>query len=75
LSVSAVVIARDEYQAWLPRVVRGSACQAAIAASVNQCQAPTLAQGRIVFGPVRHPAPLLWDAMTASGMGLERHGA
>src|SRR3954463_16492966 len=36
LSVRAVVIARDEYCGWPPRVVRGSACQAAIAASENQ---------------------------------------
>src|SRR5215203_2914350 len=37
-------------------------------------QAPALAQGSIIFGPVRHPAPLLGDAMPARGMGLERHG-
>src|SRR4051794_41624502 len=36
-------------------------------------QAPALAQGRIVFGPVRDPAPLLRDTMTASSIGLERH--
>src|SRR4051794_25253293 len=36
-------------------------------------QAPTLAQGRIVFGPVRDPAPLLRDAVTASSIGLEWH--
>src|SRR4051812_34802666 len=36
-------------------------------------QAPTLAQGGIVFGPVRHPAPLLGDVMAARGIGLERH--
>jgi hypothetical protein len=35
-SVSAVRIARGEYQGCPPRVVRGSARQAAIAASVNQ---------------------------------------
>ena len=33
--VSAVRIARDEYQGWPPRVVRGSATHAAIASSVN----------------------------------------
>src|SRR4051794_10976416 len=36
------------------------------------CQAPALAQGRIVFGPVRDPAPLFRDAMTAITIGLER---
>src|SRR3954463_3273378 len=36
LSVRAVVIARDEYCGWPPGVVRGSACQAAIASSENQ---------------------------------------
>src|SRR4051794_25856978 len=35
-SVSAVRIASGEYQGCPPRVVRGSACQAAIASSVNQ---------------------------------------
>ena len=36
LSVSAVTIASGEYHGCPPRVVRGSACQAAIASSVNQ---------------------------------------
>src|SRR3954447_2341583 len=36
-------------------------------------QAPTLAQGRIILGPVRDPAPLLRDMMAASSIGLERH--
>src|SRR3954452_2249819 len=36
-------------------------------------QAPALAQGGIVFGPVRDPAPLFRDAVTASSIGLERH--
>jgi hypothetical protein len=34
--VSAVRIARGEYQGWPPQVVRGAAAQAAIASSVNQ---------------------------------------
>jgi len=34
-SVSAVVIANAEYRGWPPRVARGSAFHAAIAASVN----------------------------------------
>src|SRR4051794_15346502 len=37
-------------------------------------QAPTLAQGRIVLGPVRHPAPLFGDMVTAISIGFERHG-
>ena len=32
---SAVRMASSEYQGWAPRVVRGSAAQAAIASSVN----------------------------------------
>ena len=36
LSVSATVMASVEYRGWPPRVVRGSAFHAAIAASVNQ---------------------------------------
>jgi hypothetical protein len=32
----AVRMASSEYQGWAPRVVRGSAAQAAIASSVNQ---------------------------------------
>src|SRR4051794_40444933 len=37
-------------------------------------QAPALAQGGIVFGPVRHSAPLLRDMVAASSIDLERHG-
>ena len=37
-------------------------------------QAATLAQGGIVFRPVRHPMLLLRDVMTAIGIGLEGHG-
>src|SRR3954452_15372791 len=37
-------------------------------------QAPTLAQGGIILGPVRDPAPLLRDMMPAISIGLERHG-
>jgi hypothetical protein len=33
-----------------------------------------LAQGGIVFGPVRHPVPLLGNVMPASSIGLEGHG-
>jgi hypothetical protein len=36
LSVSAVRIARGEYQAWPPAVVRGAARPPSIASSVNQ---------------------------------------
>src|SRR3954452_23826596 len=36
-------------------------------------QAPTLAQGGVVFGPIRHPAPLFRDAVTAISIGFERH--
>src|SRR4051794_31839058 len=32
-----------------------------------------LAQGRIVFGPVRDPAPLFRDTVKAISIGLERH--
>ena len=37
-------------------------------------QAPALAQGGVVLGPVRDPVPLPRDAVAASGVGLERHG-
>src|SRR3954471_17034700 len=37
------------------------------------CEATSLAQGRIVFRPVRHPVPLLRDVMTASSVGFEWH--
>ena len=36
-------------------------------------QAPALAQGGIILGPVRDPAPLLRDTMPAISIGLERH--
>ncbi len=32
------------------------------------------AQTSLVGGPVRHPVPLLWDAVPAVGIGLVRHG-
>jgi len=37
-------------------------------------EATSLAQGCIVLRPIRHPVPLLRDAVTASSIGLERHG-
>jgi len=55
-------------------VVRGSARQAAIASSVNHSQAATLAQGSIIFRPVRYPILLLRNVVTAIGIGLEWHG-
>jgi hypothetical protein len=53
-------------------VVRGSARQAAIASSLNHTV--TLAQGSIVFRPVRYPILLLGDVVTVIGIGLEWHG-
>ena len=38
------------------------------------CEAAPLAQGCVVRRPIRHPVPLLGDMVTASGIGLERHG-
>ena len=38
------------------------------------CQAATLAQGRIIFRPVRYPILLLRNVVTAIGIGLEWHG-
>src|SRR6267378_3478526 len=37
-------------------------------------QTSTLAQGSIIFRPVRYPIPLPGDVMTAIGIDLERHG-
>src|SRR4051812_42044380 len=37
-------------------------------------QAPALPEGGLVVGPVGDPVPLPGDAVTASGVGLERHG-
>jgi hypothetical protein len=37
-------------------------------------EAPSLAQGRIAFRPVRHPVPLLRDVVTASSVAFEWHG-
>jgi hypothetical protein len=34
-------------------------------------QAPALAQGGIILGPVRDPAPLLGDMMPAIGVGAK----
>jgi hypothetical protein len=36
-------------------------------------EAPSLAQGRIVFRRIRHPVPLLQDVVTASSVGFEWH--
>ena len=37
-------------------------------------QASPLAQAGVVLSPVRHPVPLLGDAMSTGGIGLEGHG-
>src|ERR1700758_3229750 len=37
-------------------------------------QAPTLAQGNVVGGPIRHSVPLLRDVMTAILVRFEWHG-
>jgi hypothetical protein len=42
--------------------------------SEPDCQTSPLAQGRVILCPVRHPVPLLWNAVTASGVGFEWHG-
>src|SRR3954451_23391622 len=74
-SVSAVRIASGEYQAWPPRVVRGSARQAAIASSLNQIvKASALAQARVLRRPICHPALLFRDVVATRGIDLERHG-
>src|SRR5207237_1616326 len=39
-----------------------------------QRQAATLAQGSIIFRPVRYPILLLRNVVTAIGIGLEWHG-
>jgi len=33
-----------------------------------------LTQAGVVLGPIRHPMPLLGNAVPASGIGFERHG-
>src|SRR4051812_13374488 len=37
-------------------------------------EASALAQGGVVLGPIHYPVPLLWDAVTAGGIRLKRHG-
>jgi hypothetical protein len=37
-------------------------------------QAPTLAQGDVIGGPIRHSVQLLWDVMTAILVRFEWHG-
>jgi hypothetical protein len=37
-------------------------------------EASTLAQGVVVRRPIRHPVPLLRNAVTASGISFEWHG-
>jgi hypothetical protein len=36
-------------------------------------EAAALAQGRVILGPIHDPVPLLGNAVTASGIGFERH--
>jgi hypothetical protein len=36
-------------------------------------EASALAQGRVIFDPVRHPVSLLRNVVTASGIGFEWH--
>src|SRR5258707_11441767 len=57
-----------------PRVPRGSAFHAAIAASVQRHgQAAALAQGAVIGGSIRHSVPLLRDGMTAILVRFEWH--
>ena len=64
------------------RIVRlTTACRAGLGPPSGNCllrepdrEAAPLAEGSVVFHPVCHPVPLVGDAMTASGIGFERHG-
>jgi hypothetical protein len=68
-------MASGEYQGWPPRLVRGTARQAAIAASLKpHRQIAALAQTRFVARPIRQPALLLRDVVAAFGVGLEGRG-
>ena len=74
--VSAVRIARGEYQGCPPRVVRGWLRPPGRDRLLREPdrQAPALTQAGVLRAPVRHPVPLLGDVVTASsGVGLERH--
>ena len=42
--------------------------------SESDREGPSLAQGRIVFRPVRYSVPSLRDVVTASSVGFEWHG-
>src|SRR3954463_4469200 len=75
-SVSAVRIASGEYHAWPPRVVRGSARQAAIAASLNHTvRLPRwrrLASYAAQFVTLRFCFGIWWRraALALNGMGI-----
>src|SRR5215212_11478370 len=73
--VSAVRIARGEYQGCPPRVVRGRLRAPGRDRLLREPdrQAPALTQADVLRAPVRHPVPRLGEVMTASGVGLERH--
>src|SRR3954464_5349089 len=73
--VSAVRIARGEYQGCPPRVVRGRPRPPGRDRLLGEPdrQAPALTQADVLRAPVRHPMPLLGEVMTESGVGLERH--
>src|SRR5271168_145398 len=45
-----------------------------LARHATRTQAATLAQGSIIFRPVRYPILLLRNVVTAIGIGLEWHG-
>jgi len=56
-------------------VARGSAFHAANRGFREpDGQAPALAQGDVIGGPIRHSVPLLRDVMTAILVGFEWHG-
>src|SRR3954470_15768768 len=73
--VSAVRIARGEYQGCPPRVVCGWLRAPGRDRLLREPdrQAPALTQADVIRAPARHPVALLGDVVTASGMGLERH--
>src|ERR1700674_3144659 len=52
----------------------GPATASVSARRLSDRQAATLAQGSIIFRPVRYPILLLRNVVTAIGIGLEWHG-
>src|SRR4051794_3066669 len=70
---AACIVVLLSSMAWSPPARRRRSWLVGQAGDYATVQFHHLRDGTMVFGPVRDPAPLFRDAVTAISIGLERH--